>query len=172
MTNDDFASLLERLPNRLNLVQTSRVWSEDESSIELRDRIDSYIFSQLLLGVPLTVRRIVFLEPPGDERAGGAAEHRSWVSGLVRDLFYLGMPSRGDMAPYRIKQLVRDPHAGSDQCPVEDGWNTTPTGPWNEAFEEAWLAPGCIESNLIPSDYPVGPVGDRNPRWYLWHRTL
>jgi len=171
MTLGDFATLLDRdrLPDRLELVQTLPAWAGDEDWIRVRDQIDSLIFSQFLLRKPLSVRRIVFLEPPAGEQGRSAAEHRSWVSGLVRDLFFLGMPSQGAEAPYRIRQLVRDPRATGHQTLVSDGWSDQTNDSWSEAFESTWAVPGCIESNLTPPDYPVGPVGDRDPRWYLWH---
>lgn len=170
MSVEDFAALLDRdaLPDRLELVQTSTSWTEDQAWMTVRDAIDALIFSQFLADRPLKVRRIVFLEPPEDAGMRGAEEHRRWVSGLVRDLYYLGMPMQGSEAPYQIRQLVRDPRAADLQTLVSDGWNVADTS-WRKEFETTWTAPRCIESNLIPPDYPVGPIGDQDPRWYLWH---
>lgn len=170
MTIERFAALVGRgrLPDRLDLVQTSPSWAEDRTWMTLRDEIDALIFSQFLVETPLKVRRIVFLEPPEDERTRAAEEHRRWVSGLVRDLYHLGMPSQGADAPYQLRQLVRDPRPAGREDLVCDGWNVTDAS-WREAFESTWTAPACIENNLVPPDYPVGPIGDRDPRWYLWH---
>lgn len=171
-----FARLLRdgELPARLDLIQLSRPWREDDPWMDLRDRIDALLFSLFLHGARLTVRRIVYLDIPADEKrdSSGAKAltdaHREWVDGLVRDLHYLDMPSRGERATYRIKQLILDPHHDGAQSDITDGWSATDDGRWPRLFSQTWSLPACIENNLMPPELPVGPIGDRNPRWYLW----
>jgi hypothetical protein len=170
MTIDEFAELTccGELPKRLDVVQTAPAWSQNERWMSIRDKLDAMIFSQFMRGRTLSVRRIVFLEPPPGLAERVAEEHRGWVRGLVRDLYQLDMPDRGKKGEYRIRQLIREPHP-AESPDLKDGWSDGEGGAWSRAFEQAWSALRAIENNLRPADFPQGPAADRDPRWYLWH---
>jgi hypothetical protein len=170
MSINGFADLLglREWPRQLDIAQTTTAWSQDEQWMSMRDEIDGLLFSRFIQAEKIIVRRLVFLEPPLGVDSVVADEHRRWVAGLVRDLYHLDMPERGKDAPYRVRQLIRDPDPV--QSPrLDDGWSGDQNGPWSQAFEALWSALGSIENNVLPPDFPVGPVADRDPRWYLWH---
>jgi hypothetical protein len=171
MPTAGFSELLraDELPSGLDIVQVAPDWSSEDSLMRIRDRLDALIFDRFMRDASFTVRRIVFLEPPAHGAPQSVvSEHRHWVSGLVRDLFHLDMPGRGERAAYRIRQLIREPHPVNPQD-VSDGWSDGDDREWSQGFERVWTAPGCIENNITPEDFPIGPIGDRDPRWYLWH---
>jgi hypothetical protein len=170
MALDDFIHLVSSgsLPKLLDIAQMAPAWSGEQGWMDVRDELDALIFSQLMQGEDLTVRRIVFLEPPRDATRSATEEHRRWIGGLVRDLYALDMPEKGEGAAYRIRQVIRAPHSPAPP-PLEDGWNSSGNESWARAFEDTWVTPGCIENNLVPADFPDGPAGDRDARWYLWN---
>jgi len=171
MSSGDFAELmgLREWPQRLDIAQTATAWAQDSQSMAIRDELDASVFSRFIQAEDLIVRRLVFLEPPSDVPSIVADEHRRWVGGLVRDLYQLDMPDNGRDAPYRVRQLIRSAHPSESPPSLDDGWGVSKGGRWSEAFEELWSTLGAIENNVLPSDFPVGPPADRDPRWYLWH---
>lgn len=155
-------------PARLDLVQLSSRWDDDRAWQSVRDALDSRLFASMLRGEEITVRRIAYLEPPRGAGQSLHHEHRTWIAGLVRDLFQLDMPRQGASARYRLRQLIREPSPQA-RAPMEDGWSSPGNSEWARDFEELWQTPACIESNVSPVEIPHGPPADRDPRWYLWH---
>jgi hypothetical protein len=158
----------ERLPARLDVAQLGPEWCCNKESMALRDELDSRIFAAFLREESVVVRRIVFLEPDPGLDARAAGEHRRWIAGLVRDLYYLDMPERGAGAAYQLRQLVRDPRP-STTLAMTDGWGEGDPETWTSTFAATWDMPGCIDSNVVPPEVDGGIAADRDPRWYLWH---
>ena len=164
----------EHLPAELSIVQYGSCWRSDAVTRRLAGRLDLRLFQSFLLGEAMHVRRIVLYDIPSDE--GGTPEryqdanknHVKWIRSLIRDLYYLGMPQQQLGAPYRLKHLVlgRIDFETSDW--LADDWADGSPSDWQSAFEEEWHRPGCIENNLQPAEFPVGPRGDRDFRRYLW----
>jgi len=150
------------------LVQLSSRWDDDRDWRSVRNALDARLFTSLLQGEEITVRRIAYLEPLRSAGQDVHQEHRTWIAGLVRDLFQLDMPRHGARARYRLRQLIREPNPQAF-APIEDGWNSPDSSEWAREFEALWQTPACIESNVPPLEVPHGPPADRDPRWYLWH---
>jgi hypothetical protein len=167
---EPFESLLElpAWPASIDLVQTSSRWGDDPESRSLRDVLDARLFASMLRGDEITIRRIAYLEPPRGADGTSHREHRTWIAGLVRDLYQLDMPRYGPRARYRLRQLIRQ-QTPNTPTPLVDGWNSPDNSAWSVEFESLWQTPGCIESNVPPVEVPHGPPADRDPRWYLWH---